>query len=79
MDVAKDLDWSLELEQRLLIFELFLSFLKQVVNYFLWQVHKRNVLWVFFLVVNYFIVEVIDDDIHYELLLIGHVGLGNLK
>lgn len=79
VDVAKDLDRGLELKQRLLVLENFLGFLQQIIYDLLWQIYKWHILWILSLVIYNFIVEVVDDDIHDELLLVKHIGLGDLE
>jgi len=78
MDVAEYLNRCLEQKEWFLLFENFLSFLQKEVDDFLWQVNKWYILRVLSLVVHYFIVKVVDDNIHNKFQLVLHICLGDL-
>lgn len=78
VNIPEYLDRSLKLKQRPLVFKYFLDLLEQKVDNLLREVDERHIFWVFSLVIDYFIIEVVDDDIHDEFHLINHVSFGDL-
>lgn len=78
VDVAEDLDGSLELEKWLLVLENLLRLLKQIVDNLLWQIDEWHIFRVLLFVVHYFIIQIEDNHIHYELLFVSKISFGYL-
>jgi len=74
MNITEYLDRSFKLKQRLLVLEHFLHLLKQKVNDLLGQIDERNIFGIFSFVIDNFVVEVIDNDVHNEFDLIDHIS-----
>ena len=74
MNVTEYLDRSLKLQQRLLVLEYFLYFLEQKVDDFLRQIDERHIFGVLPFIVNNFVVEVVDNDVHDEFDLVDHIS-----
>jgi hypothetical protein len=77
MDVSKNFDRCLELEERFFVFENFLSLLNQKLDHFDWQVYEGNRLGILLSIVDNFVVQVINEHIHDEGDLVVHVLLGD--
>jgi hypothetical protein len=77
VDVSKNFDRCLELEERFFIFENFLSLLNQKLDHFDWQVDEGYRLGIFLSIVHNVVVQVINEDIHDKGDLVIHVLLGD--
>lgn len=66
MNVTEYLDRSLKLQQRFLIFKYFLYLLEQKVNDLLWQIDEWHIFGILSFIVDNFVVEVVDNDVHDE-------------
>lgn len=73
--VTEDLHRRLEHQQWLLVLEYFLDLLEKVLDDLLGQVDEWYILWILSLVINNFVVKVVDNDIGNEFLLVRHIGL----
>lgn len=74
MNVTEYLDRSLKLQQRFLIFKHFLYLLKQKVDDLLWQIYEWHIFGILSFIVDNFVVEVVDNDVHDEFDLILQIS-----
>ena len=77
VNITKDLDGRLELDECLLVLEDFLGTLNQKLDHFTWQVNNGYILGVLGLVRDNIIIQIVDDDVHDEHGLLLHELLGN--
>lgn len=79
MNIAEHFDGCLKLKQWFFFFKDFLDLFDQIIDHLLWQVDKRNILWILLLVIDNLVVKIVNKYVHDELLLVGHIGFGYLR
>ena len=79
MDISKNFDGGLELNEWLLLFKLFMDFFNQEFNHFYWEVDEWDRFGVLLPIENNVVIKIVNHDIYDKINFIMHIFFGNRR